>query len=100
MKWEDRNTIDHGDAADGSEGGYDAHGNFIICDAMREIIELRKQLAKARHVLGIVRGAGLCDDNCHHAVCRKEKCRKWRGDEAVIAWHKEQAATGGEDGEG
>jgi hypothetical protein len=35
------NTISYGDAPDGSEGGYDAHGNYIIPAAMMEIIELR-----------------------------------------------------------
>ena len=40
------NTISYGDAPDGSEGGYDAHGNYIIPAAMMEIVELREALQR------------------------------------------------------
>lgn len=35
------NSIDCDDASDGSVGGYDRHGNFIIANAMMELIKLR-----------------------------------------------------------
>ncbi len=38
------NTIDSDDAEDGSEGGYDAHGNSIPSGAMMELLELRAAL--------------------------------------------------------
>jgi hypothetical protein len=46
--WHDFNTIDLDDALDGSEGGYDAHGNRIVADAMREIVALRHALYALR----------------------------------------------------
>ncbi len=42
------NTIDEDAAPDGSEGGYDRHGNFIPCGAMQEIIALRKAKVNQR----------------------------------------------------
>lgn len=35
------NSIDWDDAEDGSDGGYDRHGNFINVSAMAEIVRLR-----------------------------------------------------------
>ena len=56
------NSIDLDDASDGSEGGYDRHGNFIIANAMTELVQLRIKVAlqqealeKARDVLEFMR---------------------------------------------
>lgn len=38
------NSIDRDDAPDGSEGGYTLNGNYIVPEAMMEIIDLRKQM--------------------------------------------------------
>ncbi len=38
------NRIDCNDAPDGSEGGYDAHGNYITPNAMKEIVQGRRSL--------------------------------------------------------
>ena len=40
-----RNSIDWDDAPDGSEGGYDRHGNFIIPEAMKELVILRARVS-------------------------------------------------------
>lgn len=34
-------SIDFDMAADGSEGGYDSHGNYVVPEAMTEIVQLR-----------------------------------------------------------
>lgn len=52
----ENNTIDSGDEEDGSDGGYDAHGNYIIPDAMREIVLLR---ALATELQDIIEDAAL-----------------------------------------
>ena len=39
--WE--NSINWDDASDGSEGGYDRHGNYIVQAAMEELVKLRKK---------------------------------------------------------
>ena len=41
------NSIDSDDKPDGSEGGYDRHGNYIIPAAMQEIVTLREALEHA-----------------------------------------------------
>ena len=45
------NTVSYGDAPDGSEGGYDAHGNYIIPAAMMEIVELREAITEANEAM-------------------------------------------------
>ena len=40
------NTIDADDAQDGSEGGYDRHGNYIVSAAMKEIVGLRNRITE------------------------------------------------------
>ena len=42
------NSIDSDDKPDGSEGGYDRHGNYIISAAMQEIVALRKRIAELK----------------------------------------------------
>ncbi len=38
------NSIDWDDDSDGGDGGYDAHGNYIVCDAITEIVQGRRSL--------------------------------------------------------
>jgi hypothetical protein len=45
------NSIDYDDEPDGSEGGYDRHGNFIIANAMVELVKLRVENTKLREAL-------------------------------------------------
>lgn len=39
-------SIDHDDAPDGSDGGYDRRGNYINPDAMKELVHLRSENAQ------------------------------------------------------
>jgi hypothetical protein len=64
--WQDFNTIDHDDALDGSEGGYDAHGNRIVPDAMREIAALRHALYSLRS-RDVVKGLRTVEIETVHA---------------------------------
>lgn len=45
------NSIDSDDEPDGSSGGYDRHGNYIIPSAMKELVTLRQQLAELREAV-------------------------------------------------
>jgi hypothetical protein len=42
------NTVEGDDAPDGSEGGYDEHGNYIAPAAMMEIVDLRDEVARLK----------------------------------------------------
>jgi hypothetical protein len=44
-------SIDWDDDPDGSDGGYDGHGNFIAPPAMMEIIELRAHIERLEMLL-------------------------------------------------
>lgn len=45
------NSIDCDDAPDGSDGGYTKNGYYILPPAMRELVRLRAELAKANALL-------------------------------------------------
>lgn len=38
-------SVDWDDPSDGSEGGYDSHGNFVVPQAMSELIVMRATVA-------------------------------------------------------
>lgn len=44
-------SIDSDDNPDGSDGGYGAHGNYVIPEAMMEIVSLRAEVYKQREAL-------------------------------------------------
>ena len=46
-------SIDWDDAADGSDGGYHRHGNFVIPSAMQEIVRLRSEIKAADELLKV-----------------------------------------------
>ena len=48
------NSIDYDDEPDGSDGGYDRHGNFIIPSAMKELITLRFERDIMKNALDII----------------------------------------------
>jgi hypothetical protein len=51
-------SIDFDMAADGSEGGYDSHGNYVVPEAMMELVMLRDTVATLGQML---EEAGLDD---------------------------------------
>lgn len=49
-------SIDLDDEPDGSEGGYDSHGNYVPPEAMNELVTLRATVA---YLVDRLRGAGI-----------------------------------------